>query len=76
MEKILAKDSLSKWVATLAEADVYSPVFEDNQWNYEIIDDPEKVRLDHALAVHSAMATDMFRWQAPQDARQQARGCR
>jgi ferredoxin len=53
MEKILAKDSLSKWVATLEAADVYSPVFEDNQWNYEIIDDPEKIRLDHALAVHS-----------------------
>jgi ferredoxin len=52
VDMILAKDALSQWVESLAGAEIYSPVFADNQWNYEIIDDAGKIRLDHAMAVH------------------------
>ena len=52
MEKILAKESLSSWVEALQSKEIFSPVFEDNQWNYKVIKEADAISLDHGLCVH------------------------
>jgi ferredoxin len=53
MEKILRKQSLAKWLSKLESYEIYGPVFDGNIWNYESIQDPERMTLEHLNTVQS-----------------------
>ena len=53
MEKVLAKKSFPQWVKTLSSYKILAPVERDQVWNYELIDNPEQINLDHPNTVLS-----------------------
>lgn len=53
MEKVLAKKSFPQWVKTLSSYKIFAPVEKENLWNYELIENPEKVNLDYLTTVLS-----------------------
>jgi ferredoxin len=53
MEKILKKQSFTKWLKKLEAYDIYGPVSDDGLWNYEKVNDPEEMDLDHLNTVQS-----------------------
>ncbi len=53
MEKVLAKKSFPQWVKTLSSYKIFAPVEKENLWNYELIENPEKVNLDYLNTVLS-----------------------
>jgi len=53
MEKVLAKKSFPQWVKILSSYKIFAPVEKENLWNYELIENPEKVNLDYLNTVLS-----------------------
>ncbi len=53
MEKVLAKKSFPQWVKTLSSYKIFAPVEKENLWDYELIENPEKVNLDYLNTVLS-----------------------
>jgi ferredoxin len=47
MEKILTKKTFSQWVKKLEAYEVYAPVLKDDICNYEVIQDPDSLNLEH-----------------------------
>lgn len=53
MEKILPKKSFPQWVKKLESYRIYTPVKKDDFWGYEIIDNPDDIKLDYPNTVLS-----------------------
>lgn len=53
MEKILIKKSFSKWVKRLKSYEIYTPVLDDDLWNYQAVTNPEHINLDYLITVQS-----------------------
>ena len=53
MEKILTKKSFPKWLEKLDTYQIYAPVLKAHVWSYEIVDAPEKIKLDHPNTVQA-----------------------
>lgn len=53
MEKILLKKSLPRWVKTLSAWKIYAPARTGDLWTYELIDEAEKINLDHPNTILS-----------------------
>ncbi|MBN1223638.1 MAG: sulfite reductase, partial [Candidatus Aminicenantes bacterium] len=53
MEKILIKKSFPKWVKKLNSYKIYAPVFKDDIWSYEAVDNPEKIELNYPNTVQA-----------------------
>ena len=53
MEKVLLKKSFPQWVKTLSTYDIFAPVEKDKLWNYEIIKNPDQMKLEYPNTVLS-----------------------
>jgi ferredoxin len=53
MEKTLLKKALPKWIEKCDSFRIYAPVNKDDQWHYDIIENPADVQLDHPNTVLS-----------------------
>ncbi len=53
MEKILTKKSFPAWVKKLQSYTVYAPEKQENLWSYEVIQNPDKLNLEHLNTVQA-----------------------
>lgn len=53
MQKVLTKKSLPQWVKKLVSYTIYTPVEEDDHWNFVATDNPEDINLDYPLTTLS-----------------------
>ena len=53
MEKVLSKKSFTQWLKKLASYKIHAPVKNGDLWNFEVIDNPERIDLDYLITVLS-----------------------
>lgn len=54
MEQVLAKKSLPKWIEKLHTYEIVAPVQIEGHWDYQRVDKPGQITLEHIMTVHSA----------------------